>query len=550
MSKKKKRSAYKSTSQNSNRKDQIDTIKELLKFIRKNIKTLILFWAIILVAYFNILGGEFVTADDPELIRYASSTTIVGALKNFSIPGVYITVIHSIFGLSAPAFHTGSVLFQMVNAVLAFALLYLVSKDKKVATLATLLFCVHPVGSEAVAWLSGRAYLFLFLFTSTALISFILYTRNSNKYYLLASSIIYLAALMMWRNPWALIIPFMVVGFDQFLLREKITIKFKKIWIYLPYVAATLLYVGVFFLNRYSQRVESLAAKTRYDPSPTTPLINRIPYTVYMTSRQLVWPIELTIYHDGKIITKSLYTLMIAITVAVTGITIYLWKRDKVTARLMVLIFASILPSFSPVVIAWFIADRYLYMGSLLFGFLIVRLLVAAEKKYKLDDLAAITVTLLVLFYSIRTAVRTNDFKTNKNLWIATQKTAPYSKRVYNNLGDVYSREQNWELAVANFKRAAEISPTYAEAIHNLGLTYMQMGDFDNARKYLIQSYQINPTIYQALHKLGMIEYKVGNVEKALEYLYAAREIAPGDPQVVAALNLVQSGKPINQIID
>lgn len=107
-------------------------------------------------------------------------------------------------------------------------------------------------------------------------------------------------------------------------------------------------------------------------------------------------------------------------------------------------------------------------------------------------------------------------------------------------MGDVYSREKNWPLAIENFKKAVAISPNYAEAIHNLGFTYMQAGDFENARKYLIESYQKNPTIFQALYKLALIESHEGNFELAMQYITKAMEIAPNDPVLQQAATQIQ----------
>jgi tetratricopeptide (TPR) repeat protein len=128
----------------------------------------------------------------------------------------------------------------------------------------------------------------------------------------------------------------------------------------------------------------------------------------------------------------------------------------------------------------------------------------------------------------VRLFTRADDFKSSKSLWIATQKTAPVSSRIYNNLGDVYSKEQNWDLAVANFKMSVALAPDYADAIHNLGYTYMLMGDYENAKKYLLESYQKNGRLWQALEKLGRIELKEGNREKAAGYFEGAHKINPG----------------------
>ncbi|MBN1162251.1 tetratricopeptide repeat protein [Patescibacteria group bacterium] len=517
---------------------KLKNVKDIFEFLKENKKILLVFLVIILLVYANIINGEFVTADDPEIFRHVNSHTFVESLKTLHIPKIYMGTMNELFGLNPTAFHVASILMHLINTVLALCLTYMMTEDKKLSILATLVFCVHPAGSEAISWISGRAYLFLFLFGAVIMIFYFLYRNSGNKNYLAASTLIYIFTLIFWRIPWILVIFALLVGIDQLYLNKKID--FSKIKTYMLFIISSGLYGASEFIGRYTQRVESLEAKYKYDPVSTTPLINRIPYTIYMAARQLVWPMELTIYHEGKIITQAIYTFMILVSILVVGSVIYFWNKDRKTSVLIILIFLAIGPTFSPVVVAWFIADRYLYLPALLFGILISRILMKIEKEQKSKDLAVTAIVILIIFYGIRTAVRTNDFKTNKNLWLATKKTSPFSRRVYNNLGDVYSKEGNWALAIENFKRSVEISPNYAEAIHNLGFTYMQAGDLENAKKYLMLSYQKNPTIFQALYKLGLIARHEGDYELALQYMNKALEIVPDDAQIKATASQIQ----------
>src|SRR4030042_4144708 len=125
-------------------KYDIITAKDLVNFVKKNKKTLLIFLTLILIAYFNIIGGEFVTADDPETIKYLNSHTLKDSLGTFNIDSIYISLVHSLFGMSSSVFHVFSILIHMVNTLLAFCLAYLILKDKKLAILATIIFCVQP----------------------------------------------------------------------------------------------------------------------------------------------------------------------------------------------------------------------------------------------------------------------------------------------------------------------------------------------------------------------------------------------------------------------
>jgi tetratricopeptide (TPR) repeat protein len=135
----------------------------------------------------------------------------------------------------------------------------------------------------------------------------------------------------------------------------------------------------------------------------------------------------------------------------------------------------------------------------------------------------------IILFYSVRTVIRNNDFRNSKNLWIATRKTAPYSYRVYNNMGDVLANEGDLEGALENFKISVALKPDYADAVHNIGHIYMVEGNFPLAKKYLEKSLEMNPRLYPSAYKLGIIYAEEGEYEKSKEYFEQCLKYEPTD---------------------
>jgi tetratricopeptide (TPR) repeat protein len=227
---------------------------------------------------------------------------------------------------------------------------------------------------------------------------------------------------------------------------------------------------------------------------------------------------------------------MIAVTFAVIFGIAYLWKKDRVIAGLLLTIPLSILPSYSPVIIAWTAAERYLYIGAAFFSMILAILFIRIEEKKKWKEFALIATTVLCLLYSARTFARSFDLKNSKNLWLATKKVAPYSYRVYNNLGDVYSNEGNYVLALEAFKRSVALKPDYADAVHNVGFTYLQLGDVAKAKKYLQLSIDMNPRLFQSWYKMGRILMAEGNYVEAQKYMAKALELNPNDGTVQQAM--------------
>ena len=451
-------------------------------------------------------------------------------IKLVSIWHLHLAVIFAIFKLNAGGYHLSLIIFHSLNVFLFFLLTYVLF-GRKTSLISSFLFLVHPLASEAVCWLSGGIYLFTTLFTIFPVLMYVLFRKSGNKSFFIVGVISFSVTLIIHHVPWLLTTPFLIVVIDQLILEKKYQLK--NIKYYIPFLVGGFAYAAVFVYQNYFARVVALKTDYYFDPTKPTPVLNRLPYIVYMVADLLVYPKDLTIYHEGNIISPSLYATMIGVTVALIIAWIIVYKKNRVLAAVFLLMPITMLPSFSPVAIAWFVAERYLYITTAFFCIALGYLL------NKLPTKVAVGITIvLVAIYGTRTFYRTNDFISSKNLWLATMKTSPRSYRVYNNLGDVYSEEGDYQNAIEMFKKSVELFPQYADAVHNIGFTYMEMGDMVQGEKYLKQALQMNPRLFGASYKLGVLEYQRKNYAQARQYFMQTLAIDPGN---VDTLNAIRS---------
>ena len=517
----------------------IATIKDVFTLLRANFPIILIILVISFAVYWQIVRGEFVNIDDlAGIVQNPNIRSITTAWKTGNIYQVYSAVLFKMFGLSSTAFHVAAIILHAVCCVLVFVVSFMLF-GKKVAIIATSLFVVNPTGSEAINWLSASGYIHQAILIFSMLILFILYRRSGKVYYAAATSIIFALDIFLYKTPWVLVTPFILFTVDTMLLRTKFSKKFIPVYIF--FVVLSLVFTYTTVVKSYENRAFTLETQHYLDLKKATPYLNRIPYSLFMMVRQYVYPERLTIYHEGLIIGNAEYSFMVVSTLIYIVICFALLKKHEDYLALLLLMPISELPSYSPVAIAWLVADRYLYLGAVFFCLLLAKIFVDLEKHFKLRNFANILCAIFFIIYFTRTAVRAVDFKNSKNLWLATMKTSPLSYRVYNNLGDVYASEGKYKLALENFQKSLELKPDYADAVHNMGYTYMQMGDLENAKKALILSYQMNPRLYQSLFKLGYIEYQQGNIEKAKEYLTKVLEINPGNMDALQLLQVIQN---------
>ncbi|RJR27455.1 tetratricopeptide repeat protein [candidate division WWE3 bacterium] len=520
----------------------IKTFKDIKTALISNVPLFVLLSVLIIVLYGNGLSGQFLSADDvPGIVNNPRVQDLPASLATWELEAIYPAVLYKLFGMNPLPFHLVSTLLHIVNTILVFIFIFVIL-DKKTATISAFLFAAHPVNSEAVLWISAYGYLILTLLALLIMISYALYRYNGDKRYLYTAVTVFILGLIFYRKPWILVVPVMTFLVEQFFIESKLNLKTIKQ--HLLFAIPAVIYVAVWLVGQYAFRISSLETLYYVNQEDQAPYINRIFYTGYMTAKLLLFPKDLTIYHEGEVVSSIAFFTIItgAISFLIAGLSIIFiiksykregWKNLRYIGTSIILIYVTILFSFSPKVLVWSSAERYLYPAAVFFAIIVSIILIKLDHKYK--NLGLLFGLILVL-YSIKTFTRTNDWKNSKNLWIATQKVSPYSYRVYNNLGDIYASEGNYPEAIRNFQLSLQLSPGFADAVHNLGFTYYQMGNIELAIYYLNQSLIMNPMLYQSHYKLGVIEYQLKNFDNARAHFRKALEIKSDYGPVINAL--------------
>jgi len=149
--------------------------------MRKKYQVIIHLFIIVLitiVAYFPSLKNDFTNWDDPDLIlaNVQIRSLSVDNLKNFFstsyggfggyTPLVFISYAldYHFFNLDPRAFHATNLLLHILNSLLIYAFIYLVSRRISISLFVAALFSLHPLHVEVGAWTQGRKDLLFSLF--------------------------------------------------------------------------------------------------------------------------------------------------------------------------------------------------------------------------------------------------------------------------------------------------------------------------------------------------------------------------------------------------
>ena len=90
--------------------------------------------------------------------------------------------------------------------------------------------------------------------------------------------------------------------------------------------------------------------------------------------------------------------------------------------------------------------------------------------------------------------------------------------------------------AIAQYYKALEIKPDYAEVHYNLGNALLHKGQMDEAIAHYKKALEIKPDCADGYNNLGIVLFQKGQVDQAIAQYQKALEINPQDVQARANL--------------
>lgn len=503
-------------------------------WIKQNYLFLIFFTVLVIIAYTNSLGNQFLS-DDIGIIR---DNNIIGTLKyTFADPlvclrVVFYTVILKLFGRNPVFFRLMNIFFHLGSIYLFFFIISC-TFSKKIAIFATSIFAVHPILIENVTWISGGFYPQYGFFLLLSLYFYILSQKFDRRYFwsiffffiaLLSAerSIFYPAVLILWelcfgnlRQNWKRICPFFIVGF---------------FW-------------GIVYVSsRVKFRAYELTANFYQKRSFANPLV-QLPVAISSYFELIFWPKNLTLYHSELNFSKINFAIRFLTTLSFLCIVIYSFFKNKPIFFWLAFFIITLSPALTPLNISWVFAERYVYLGSIGIFVTIAYLIEKGKKYYKEEKFYYVILVLLLIPLITRTIVRNIDWTDQDHLWLAAAKTSPSSHQNHNNLGDYWARHGDFQKAVEEFQRAIELLPNYADAYHNMGTSYHQLGKDDLALASYERAIYFNPNLWQSYQNIGAILFGRGDIENAEKFYQKAAEINLNSSVLHTALGIINLKK-------
>ncbi len=470
---------------------------------------------IICISYANALRGEFLQDDIPYLVNNPHMTSFQFVLdRPMTIAWAFINWLTYLVGGLHP------IPFHIVNIVLhtgvTFALYVLVAImiNKRTALIAAAIAAVHPIATEAVTWIVGGTYVQYSLFFLLSMITYIVSIGNKRWY--IASLIFFTLMLASCEKS----IPMSLAFVTYELAFGNLKKNWKRV---IPFVALTMLWLFfIFGPTQYFQTRVAALQKTNYDAVGIFNPFVQIPIATSIYLDLIVWPDKLAFFHSQLAFPLTEYMLRLLAFISVAGIMIASWFGNRRHFFWLSVLFISLSPSFSPIIISWMAAERYVYLGALGVIVLIAYTMDWVFAKINKPTGVYLLLGILVAALTVRTVIRNNDWKDQYTLSAASLKTAPNDARLHNNIGVSYYRQQDYTNAQKEFAIASRINPKYAGALYNMSLIADATNQPDQANEYLMRAIRLDPNFSASFERLASKYYDEGKYTEAKAVIEAA----------------------------
>jgi tetratricopeptide (TPR) repeat protein len=437
-------------------------------------------------------------------------------------------------------FHRTNLLLHVASAVLVFGLLLRLFGSLWGAALVALLWGVHPLTVESLAWLAERKTLLATVFALGSLVLCVSAVQQGERGRRLRWGALVLFLLSLLAKPTTTPLPLLLVLLDWWPLRRlsRRTLLEKWPFFALSFVAAAVTYV--------SQARAAVAVLPNEGPPARLPLA--IVHNIVFYLGKVVWPVELTSYYpypeplslaNPAVLTGAVGTVLLALVVVIS----LRWTRAVAVGAL--LFGAAIFPTLGVVGFTKMIAsDKYMYWP------LVALLLPLAAVWGRRHDPGlsparasraaglwrrGVGVGLCAAALALGLVARAAHapWRDTERLFTHMLALAPRAALLHNNYGAYLAVQGRLEDALAHYRTATALQPDYWRGRLNTALALRELRRYDEATAVLREMLAAHPDSAVTRTCLADTLLAAGRRDEALaEYAETVRR----DPRCARAL--------------
>jgi len=531
------------------------------------------------ILYGNSIQNDFALDDMPQIVNHkyvqqglsgigelVTTNYWSGAGQNLGYyrPLAHITfaIENAIHGNNPHIMHLINLLLYALTGMAIFGFLSAIIRKRPFFVLAvTLLFMAHPIHTEVVANIKSRDEMLSFLNSILALWLAFGYSKNKNVLSLILAWIFYFMALMSKETAMTtlIILPFMLYFFTP---RQGGHIA----GITLSFVAVS----GLFLILKFSL-IGTLSGNPPVEMNiyPYKEFAGRIPTVVFMFGMYLwrtVVPIRLLYDYSYNQIPEAswgnpLVWLSLIIIIYLVYIALKNLKRKNILSFALIFFGATLSVGLAFVLLrGGIMAERFLYAPILGFSLVVchyVFKLLPRDKKskrviYDFKPRASKAfigiLTVLLLFYTVRTIARNTVWKNNFTLFSTDIEYGANSALLLKHYGselinmsvaekEKVKKDSLMQSGIAYVQKSLEINPRFSEAYFKLGYAYYQLKDYEKSIGYYKKTNLGNS---MNVSNMALAYYMHGEYGEALKMLKRSLQLNPNNQTARKNLPMVE----------
>ena len=456
-----------------------------------------------------------------------------------------------LFGLDPGRHHLGNVLLHGAAAILLFLVLWRMTSALWRSAFVAVVFAIHPLRVESVAWVTERKDVLSGVFFMLTLAAYARYARHPQspaRY----GTVIFLFALGLLSKSMLVTVPFVLLLLDYWPLGRFAQTAF------LPTLRALVREkIPLLALSFLGAFIQLLANQENLISSEKIPFFTRaanalVSYTAYIG--QTFYPANLVVFYPHPGNTLPVWKIALALTLftALSAAALALRKRRPWLLVGWLWYLGMLVPVIGLVQSGDLArADRYTYLPQiglyLLLTWTVADLCTMRHRRLLLGSLAGLVIAALAL-----TAYRqTAHWHDDEALWTHAVACSPDNAVATDNLGKALDLKGRDEEAITLHRRAVQIRPDYQIAENNLGLDLLRTGKVGEAIMHFQKAIEIRPAYAPAHNNLANAFVSIGQLDEAIEHYLIAIEKRPDMAEAEANLGiaLVQTGHVANAIV-
>jgi len=537
--------------------------QKLIVYLALTVVTFTVFWQVNLYDFTNFDDPLYVTENSHIQsgisltgIRWAFSTTYADSLWH---PLIWLSLMldNQLVGLNAGGYHITNLILHIFSTLLLFWLFNRMTGAIWRSAFVAVLFAVHPLHVESVAWIAERKDVLSAFFWMLTLCMYVYYTEKPVIKRYLPVVFCFVCALM--SKPMVVTLPVILILLDYWPLKRfeskktgnhltevlPVKVSLWPLWEKIPFLilSAVLIIITLYSPDKPSVKVFPLGSR-----------IANMPVSVMTYLEKTLWPHDLAIFYPFSEQLPIWQVLGAALGILVISAAVIIMMRRLPYLFVGWLWYAiTLLPVIGILQVGGFsMADRYHYLPSIGIAVMLawgIPLFLKSENARNriLFHAGVIFIGILSFitwqqcgYWKNSITLFNHALRVTKNNYLAHNNIAPslaeegrieeaiyhYNEAIrlmpdnelnnrgnilYNNRGGAYAQLGRYQRALEDFNKAIRLQPYYADSYYFRGNTYANMGQYQQAIEDYNKAIALKPDYADAYNDRGEYYLKKGD---------------------------------------